>query len=65
MTRGTEIDFNNTRQLMLAMHLYCGDNEDYMPHPTWDGGGPGPDGWAYGNKLMIKSEGSVTAVPSA
>ena len=38
------IDFNNTRQLMLAMHLYCADNEDYMPHPTWEVTAPAA-GW--------------------
>jgi len=47
------IDFNNIRQTMLAMHQYCGDNDDYMPHCTWWGADPSrPDGWAYGIKLM-------------
>jgi len=56
------IDYNNTRQIMLAMHLYCGDNEDYMPHCTWWGTDPsGPDGWAYGIKLMSKFAGPATA----
>ena len=56
------IDFNNTRQLMLAMTLYCGDNEDYMPGSTWGSSGPGvPDGWAYGSKLMSKFAGPATA----
>jgi hypothetical protein len=39
---------------MLAMHLYCADNEDYMPHPTWGSNGAGADGWAYGTKLMSR-----------
>src|SRR5262245_53089796 len=56
------IDFNNTRQLMLAMNLYCGDNDDYMPHPTWGSDGTGPDGWAYGTKLMSKCAGVATSV---
>jgi prepilin-type N-terminal cleavage/methylation domain-containing protein len=56
------IDFNNIRQTMLAMHLYCADNDDYMPHCTWDGASPGsPDGWAYGIKLMSKFVGATTA----
>src|SRR5881628_3412353 len=56
------IDFNNTRQLMLAMTLYCGDNEDYMPHSTWGSSLSGvPDGWAYGSKLMSKFAGPATA----
>ena len=55
------IDFNNTRQLMLAMHVYCGDNDEYMPHPTWGDNGSGPDGWAYGTKLMSMFAGPATA----
>src|SRR3989442_9971334 len=51
------IDFNNTRQIMLAMHVYCGDHDDYMPHPTWGDDGNGPDGWAYGTKLMSRFAG--------
>jgi len=27
---------NNQKQLMLAVQLYGGDNEDYTPHPNWD-----------------------------
>ena len=58
----TTIDFNNIRQTMLAMHLYCADNDDYMPHCTWDGASPGsPDGWAYGSKLMSKFVGPTTS----
>src|SRR5262249_9848237 len=59
------IDFNNTRQLMLAMHLYCTDNDDYMPHPTWRGRGTGADGWAYGTKLMSKYAGVATTATLA
>ena len=55
------IDFNNTKQLMLAMTLYCGDNEDYMPGSTWGASLPGmPDGWAYGSKLMSRFAGPAT-----
>ena len=32
---------------MLAVNLYTGDNEAYLPHPTWGGNGSGPNGWAY------------------
>ena len=55
------IDFNNTKQIMIAMKLYCGDNEDYMPHSTWGYAGSGPDGWAYGTKLMSRFAGPATA----
>jgi len=41
------IDWNNNKQLMLALNMFCDDNEDYLPHPTWGGNGSGPDGWAY------------------
>ena len=59
------IDFNNTRQTMLAMLLYCADNDDYMPHCTWGGGGTGADGWAYGTKLMSRFASSATAATVA
>jgi prepilin-type N-terminal cleavage/methylation domain-containing protein len=52
------IDLNNTRQVMLATQLYSGDNEDYLPHPTW---GLGVDGWAFGAKLMSGFAGPTTA----
>jgi prepilin-type N-terminal cleavage/methylation domain-containing protein len=48
------IDYNNTRQILLAMLTYCGDNEDHMPHPTWGSDGTGADGWAYGTRLMSR-----------
>ncbi|MBX3745110.1 MAG: type II secretion system protein [Verrucomicrobiae bacterium] len=27
---------NNQKQMMLANHLYTGDNEEWMPHNNWD-----------------------------
>ena len=42
----TTIDFNNCKQVGLATHMYAGDNDDFMPHPTW-GGASGFDGWLY------------------
>ena len=54
------IDFNNTRQTMLAAHLYAGDDEDHLPHPTWGGNGTGSDGWAYGTKLMSKYASAIS-----
>ena len=41
------IDWNNNKQIMLALNMFTGDHEDYMPHPTWGGNGGGPTGWAY------------------
>jgi prepilin-type N-terminal cleavage/methylation domain-containing protein len=55
------IDFNNTRQTMLAAHMYAGDHDDYLPHPTWGGNGTGHDGWAYGTKLMTRVAGPTSA----
>ncbi|MBI4660959.1 MAG: type II secretion system protein [Verrucomicrobia bacterium] len=54
------IDFNNTRQIMLATHMYSGDNEDHMPHPTWGSNGTGADGWAYATRLMSRFAGTAT-----
>jgi prepilin-type N-terminal cleavage/methylation domain-containing protein len=55
------IDFNNTHQLMLAMHVYCDDNDEHMPHCTWGSNGTGADGWAYGTKLMSRFAAPATA----
>jgi prepilin-type N-terminal cleavage/methylation domain-containing protein len=41
------IDWNNNKQIMLALNMFAGDYEDYLPHPTWGGNGAGPTGWAY------------------
>lgn len=37
---------NNIKQLTLGMHLYAGDNKDYLPNPNWN---PpvGEAGWLY------------------
>src|SRR5213593_4123516 len=41
------VDLNNVRQVLLASHLYAGDNSDNLAHPTWGGDLSGPDGWVY------------------
>jgi len=41
------IDWNNNKQIMLALNMFTGDHEEYLPHPTWGGNGGGPTGWAY------------------
>jgi prepilin-type N-terminal cleavage/methylation domain-containing protein len=38
-------DLNNIRQIMLASQLFGGDNEDFLPYPSW--GAPDRDCWAY------------------
>src|SRR5438132_14302726 len=41
------LDLNNVKQILLANHLYSGDNNDYNAHPTWGSDLSGADGWAY------------------
>jgi prepilin-type N-terminal cleavage/methylation domain-containing protein len=45
------IDLSNNKQILLAMSMYVGDNNDYMPHPSWGtvsgGTGNGPNNWCY------------------
>ncbi len=41
------IDFNNTKQIMLATLMYSDDAQEHLPHPGWGGNGSGPDCWAY------------------
>jgi len=58
-------DLNNTRQILLAVQMYAGDQNDYPPHPGWgsiNNGYPavGPDNWAYATRLT-----SGAAIPNA
>src|SRR5213596_3151493 len=41
------VDLNNVKQILLASHLYVGDNNDNLAHPTWGGDLTGPDRWVY------------------
>ena len=45
------IDVNNVKQIMLAMTIYSGDNNDHMPHPSWGTVPAGPPNWAYATRL--------------
>jgi prepilin-type N-terminal cleavage/methylation domain-containing protein len=51
------VDLNNVKQVLLASHLYAGENNDNLAHPTWGGDLSGPDGWVYAtmNKGRIPS----------
>ena len=49
------IDWNNNKQIMLALNMFAGDYEDYLPHPTWGGNGAGPTGWAYAGNQQENS----------
>jgi len=41
------LDLNNVKQVLLASHMYAGDNEDYLAHPSWGGNLSGPENWLY------------------
>jgi prepilin-type N-terminal cleavage/methylation domain-containing protein len=45
-------DINNLKQVMIAVTIYTGDNNDYLPWPNWANGDVAPDGvsrhgWLY------------------
>ena len=56
------MDFNNNKQIMLAVHSYAGDFDDFMPHPSWGGNGSGPDNWAYETSIMSANAGTVSSL---
>ncbi len=43
-------DLNNIRQIMLAAHMFAGDNDDFLPYPSW-GFPPDRDNWAHDTKI--------------
>jgi prepilin-type N-terminal cleavage/methylation domain-containing protein len=49
------IDLNNVKQILVAVNMYCTDNSDYLPHPTWGSVPAGPNGWAYATRVGAKS----------
>lgn len=55
------LDLNNNKQIMLAMTMYTGDNDEKMPHPSWGGGGTGADNWCYKTAIMSKDARAVTS----
>lgn len=57
------LDFNNTKQIMLAMLMYAGDDEEHLPHPGWGGGGNTPDCWAYAG-FGVMNDGRAGELPS-
>ncbi len=59
------LDLNNVRQVLLASHLYAGDNNDYLAHPTWGGDLTGPDGWVYATRNNGRIPGGPPAPTSA
>ena len=59
------LDLNNVKQILLASHLYAGDNSDYLAHPTWGGDLSGPDGWIYATSNNGRIPGGPAAPASA
>jgi type II secretory pathway pseudopilin PulG len=52
-------DLNNTRQIMLAMHIYTANESDYLPRPGWQIHYPC---WAYGYPFPYSRDGNYDAV---
>jgi len=46
-------DLNNLRQIMVALHVYTADDEDYLPPPNWDNGNATGDGKAHAGWLYL------------
>jgi prepilin-type N-terminal cleavage/methylation domain-containing protein len=38
---------NNVKQMLLATHLYTGDNNEYMPYTSWSSGTYNVPNWLY------------------
>jgi prepilin-type N-terminal cleavage/methylation domain-containing protein len=43
-------DLNNTKQILLAAHMYASDNSDYLPDPGWQ---RQYDSWAAGANMPL------------
>lgn len=59
------LDLNNVKQITLASHLYAGDNDERLAHPTWGGNLTGPDGWVYATSNNGRIPGGPAAPQSA
>ncbi len=59
------VDIGNVKQILLASHMYAGDNDERMSHPTWGGDLSGPDGWAYATSNGGRIPGGPTVPGSA
>lgn len=43
-------DLSNIRQILVSTHLFAGDNDDFLPYPSW-GFPPDRDCWAHDSKF--------------
>ena len=48
-------DLNGIRQIMLASHMFAGDNDDFLPYPGWGGIPATHDNWAHDKNLKSGS----------
>ena len=44
---GKATDFNNLKQIMVAVHIYGADNRELLPAANWDNGEGTMPGWLY------------------
>jgi len=58
-------DLSNVKQILTATAMFAGDNEDFMPHPTWGGAGSGPSGWAYASPAVAPIPGIANPFQAA
>ena len=56
------IDLSNIRQIMFGSHMFAGDNEDFLPYPSW--GSADRDCWAYAKGIPSGSGKDSPAVIS-
>src|SRR5579859_4077375 len=58
---GITVDLNNHKQILLAAHLYAGDNEDQLPPPGW---GTDYACWAFNVPFVEGGSGSRSGYES-
>lgn len=58
------IDLNNVKQILLANHLYAGENDDDNAYPNLGNNLSGADGWCYATKNDGRIPGGPASPPS-
>ncbi|MGB1674450.1 MAG: type II secretion system protein, partial [Limisphaerales bacterium] len=51
---------SNLKQMLLATHMYVGDNEEYLPYSSWSSGTYDVANWLYTRKRGQNPEHDVT-----
>jgi prepilin-type N-terminal cleavage/methylation domain-containing protein len=57
-------DLNNTKQIIVATHLYAGDSGDVLPQPGWASTSPQPACWASAAGIPLGPTTSMAAFES-